>query len=1065
MRFPEFPGSTAELEEEILAQWREESLFHKTLEATAGGEEFVFYEGPPTANGRPGIHHVISRTIKDLVCRYRTMRGRHVTRIAGWDTHGLPVEIEAEKKLGISGKREIEAIGVARFNEVCRESVFTYKEDWERFSERIGYWLDYSNPYVTYSRDYIESVWWILKTLSERGLLYRGHKSVPYCPRCGTALSSHEVAQGYEEVLDPSLYFIAPLADEAGSGPDPEGRAFLVWTTTPWTLPSNVALAVHPDLVYAEVVHEGRRLIVAEARVAALFGEEAEVVRRYPAAELLGRRYLRPFDLVGGRGEGPEGALEENAWRVVAEEFVSAEDGTGLVHMAPAYGADDYAAGQRHGLPLYSPIDDAGKFREGIGLVGGLFAKAADPVLVEDLAARGLVFRHTMESHSYPHCWRCSSPLLYMARASWYLRTTALKEAMLANNLQVGWHPPEVGTGRFGEWLEGNVDWALSRDRYWGTPLPVWICGRESEHIEVIGSFAELGERVGGLPAEFDPHKPWIDELVWPCAQCGAEMRRSPEVIDVWFDSGAMPYAQWHYPFEIEDAWRRHFPADFICEGVDQTRGWFYSLMAISTMLGYGPAYRHVVVNDLLLDRNGQKMSKSRGNVVDPWEAIAEFGADAIRWYLMTVSQPWVPKRFDPEALADAARRTFDTLANSYRFFVLYANLEGWRPAGSETAVAYSILDRWVLSRLNGLVAQVGEGLEGYELTRAARAIGDFVVDDLSNWYVRRSRDRFWGSADSADARAAFATLHRVLVTLSRLLAPFVPFLSDWLHRGLEDGASVHLAPYPEEEMALRDPRLEAGMDAVRVLARLGRAARERVKIRVRQPLGVLYAVVPNGVELDEPLLEVVRDELNVKEVRFLQTADELVTLRARPNFRALGPRFGARTAEAAEAIRGLPMDRLRAYQKGEPLAIVVAGEGYELEGTDFELQQEAQGELEVEADGGYVVALDPTITEALALEGLARELVNRIQRLRRDEGFEISDRIRLGIFGEERIVAAAEMHREFITGETLAPEFTTGAPPAPEGFGVVREVEVEGMPVRIGLSVLPRGGAGDRTL
>lgn len=1068
MKFPEYPGSTTELEQEVLDLWQEEDLFRRTLEATAGGEEFVFYEGPPTANGKPGIHHVISRAIKDLVCRYQTMRGRHVTRIAGWDTHGLPVEIEAEKRLGISGKREIEAIGVARFNEVCRESVFTYKEDWERFSERIGYWLDYSRPYVTYSPEYIESVWWILKQLSERGLLYRGHKSVPYCPRCGTTLSSHEVAQGYEEVLDPSLYFVAPLATAAGEL-DPEGRGFLVWTTTPWTLPSNVALAVHPDLVYVEVLHEGRRLILAESRVAAVFGEGAEVVRRYPAPELIGQRYLRPFDLVGGRAGGEWEAQEAVAWRVVAEEFVSAEDGTGLVHMAPAYGADDYAAGQRHGLPMYTPIDDAGKFAEGIGLVGGLFAKAADPVLVSDLEARGLVFRHTLESHSYPHCWRCSSPLLYMARASWYARTTALKETMLANNLQVGWHPPEVGTGRFGEWLEGNVDWALSRDRYWGTPLPVWICDREASHTEVIGSFAELAERVGGLPEGFDPHKPWIDELVWPCRSCGGEMHRTPEVIDVWFDSGAMPFAQWHYPFENEEAWRRHFPADFICEGVDQTRGWFYSLMAISSMLGHGSAYRHVVVNDLLLDRNGHKMSKSRGNVVDPWEAIASFGADAIRWYLVTVSQPWVPKRFDPEALADAARRTFDTLANTYRFFALYANLEGWSAGseavegGGEDDVAYSVIDRWILSRLDTLVAEVGAGLTSYELTRASRLIADFVVDDLSNWYVRRSRDRFWGSGDAADTRGAFVTLHGTLVTLSRLLAPMVPFLSDWLHRALDGGASVHLAPYPEVVPGRRDSKLEDGMEAVRVLSRLGRAARESVKIRVRQPLGVLYAVIPGAVELDEELLELVRDELNVKEVRFLQVAEELVELRARPNFRVLGPRFGARTAAAAEAIRGLATEQLQAFRLGEPLTIVLDGEGYEIGGEEFELREESRGELVVEADGGYVVALDPAITEELRLEGLARELINRIQRLRREEGFEISDRIRLGIFGDERIVAAAGAYQSFIAGETLALEYESGGEPAASGYAVLREAEVDGVPVSIGLSVLSRTGSGDQ--
>jgi len=1059
MNFPEYPGSATELEEQVLRRWREEELFRRTLEATAEGEEFVFYEGPPTANGRPGIHHVISRTIKDLVCRYQTMRGRHVTRIAGWDTHGLPVEIEAEKKLGISGKREIEAVGVARFNEVCRDSVFTYKEDWERFSERIGYWLDYSRPYVTFSPEYIESVWWLLKQLDERGLLYRGHKSVPYCPRCGTALSSHEVAQGYEEVFDPSLYFLCPWAGANGEA-DPEGRAFVVWTTTPWTLPSNVALAIHPDLAYVEVEYRGRRLVLAEARVAAVLGEEARVVRRYGPGELVGQRYLRPFDLV------PATAGSEEAWRVVAENFVSAEDGTGIVHLAPAFGADDYAAGQRHGLPMFKPVDDAGKFEEGLPLVGGLFVKAADPVLVEALEARGLVLRHTLEAHSYPHCWRCSSPLLYMARASWYIRTTAMKEAMLANNRQVDWHPPEVGSGRFGEWLEGNVDWALSRDRYWGTPLPIWVCDRNPEHTEVIGSFAELADKAGGLAEGFDPHKPWIDEYHWSCARCGGTMRRTPEVIDVWFDSGAMPYAQWHYPFENEDLWKRHFPADFICEGVDQTRGWFYSLMAISTTLGLGPAYRHVVVNDLLLDKDGQKMSKSRGNVVDPWDAIATFGADAIRWYLVTVSQPWVPKRFDPEALGEAARRTFDTLANTYRFFALYANLEGWRPEGRTgegpgTGVAMEpprvddVLDRWILSRLDGLVDRVGREMDAYELTRAARAIGDFIVDDLSNWYVRRSRDRFWGSADSADTRAAFATLHWTLVTVARLLAPVTPFLADWLHRALTGGESVHLARFPEPIPGLRDERLEIGMDAARTLARLGRAARERVKIRVRQPLGIVQAVVPAGVVLDEALLGVVRDELNIKEVRFLQAAEELVTLRARPNFRVLGPRFGARTAQAAEAIRALPSERLLAFRRGEALTIVVDGEGYELTGEEFEVQEEAKGELVVEADEGFVVALDPTITEALRLEGLARELVNRIQRLRRDEGLQVSDRIRLGIFGGSEIQAAAVAHREFIAGETLAVEVEVGGEPPVGGYDVVREVEVDGLAARIGFTVV----------
>jgi len=1057
MKFPEYPKNTEALESQVLELWRKESLFQKTLAATEGGEEFVFYEGPPTANGQPGIHHVISRTIKDLVCRYQTMLGRHVTRIAGWDTHGLPVEIEAEKKLGISGKREIEALGVARFNEVCRESVFTYKEDWERFSERIGYWLDYSDPYITYSSEYIESVWWILHRLSEEGLLYRGHKSVPYCPRCGTALSSHEVAQGYEEVLDPSLYFILPLLDEDGAA-DAEGRALLVWTTTPWTLPSNAAVAVHPDLTYAEVEYEGRRLIVAESRIEPLFGEDAKVLRRFGADELIGRRYQPAFDLLVGRVAPANGAPEENAWQIIAEEYVSAEDGTGLVHIAPAYGSDDYLAGQRYELPMYSPIDDAGKFIAGLPLVGGLFVKEADPVLVEDLEGRGLVFRHTLESHSYPHCWRCSSPLIYMARASWYLRTTAIKETMLENNRQVEWHPPEVGSGRFGEWLEGNVDWALSRDRYWGTPLPIWICSQDEAHTEVIGSFEALAERVGSLPDDFDPHKPWIDELTWECTECTGEMRRTPEVVDVWFDSGAMPYAQWHYPFENEEEWKRHFPADFICEGVDQTRGWFYSLMAISSMLGDGPAYKNVVVNDLILDKNGHKMSKSRGNVVDPWEAISSFGADAIRWYLLTVSQPWVPKRFDPEALADAARRTFDTLANTYRFFALYANLEEWDPEEGAFEGGFDelpILDRWIRSRLTGLVEEVRKSLDEYELTRATRAIGNFVIDDLSNWYVRRGRDRFWGSADSADARAAFTTLHQTLVTVARLLAPAVPFLSDWLHRGLEAGATVHLAAFPEPDPKARDLELEEGMEAVRALARLGRAAREKIKIRVRQPLGALYAVVPGRIELDEELLAIVKSELNVKEVRFLQVAEELVTLRARPDFRVLGPRFGPRTNAAAEAIRSLPAKALNAFRGGEELTIILDGEGYELDGTEFELYEEARGELEVESDDGYVVALDPTLTDALLEEGLARELVNRVQRLRRDAGFEVSDRIRLGIFGSEAVQRAAGAHEGFITGETLALEYEIGADPDEGRFEVVREVEIDDETISIGLKVL----------
>jgi isoleucyl-tRNA synthetase len=1046
--YPAYPQDALALEEQVLTWWREESLFARTLEATRDGPPFVFFEGPPTANGRPGIHHVLSRTIKDLVCRYRTMRGHAVTRIAGWDTHGLPVEIEAEKRLGISGKRQIEELGVARFNEVCRESVFTYQEEWERLSERIGYWLDYSRPYITYAPDYIESVWWILAQLHRGGLVYRGHKSVPFCPRCGTALSSHEVAQGYEDVEDPSIHFLAPVLTGAGEE-DPDRRAFLVWTTTPWTLPANAGLAVDPGLEYVEVQWQDRRLIVAAARAAAIFGEDVAVVGRCAGRELVGMLYRRPFDLI------PEPAERGGGWTVVPEDFVSAEEGTGIVHLAPAFGADDYAAGQRHGLPMFRPLDDTGTFDAALPLVGGLFAKASDEPLVADLRDRGLVFRYRLESHSYPHCWRCGSPLLYMARDSWFIRTTAVRDRMLANNREVRWHPPEVGTGRFGEWLEGNIDWALSRERYWGTPLPAWVCDGDAAHVEFIGSFAELAERVGPLPADFDPHKPHIDALTWPCPHCAGAMHRTPEVIDVWFDSGAMPFAQWHYPFENQEQFQRHFPADFICEGVDQTRGWFYSLMAISTLLGRGPAYRNVLVNDLVLDAQGQKMSKSRGNVVDPWSAIGESGVDAIRWYFLVASQPWVPKRFDPQALGETARRTFDTLANTYRFFALYANLEPWRDSDRDPPSAdRPVLDRWVLSRLHRLVGRVGEALDAYDLTRAGRLIADYIVDDVSNWYVRRSRDRFWGSGDDAGTRAAFRTLHEVLVTTARLLAPFTPFVSDWLHRALRDAHSVHLAGYPAMDPALTDDDLEAEMEAVRTLARLGRAARERVRIRVRQPLAVLHAVIPGRVAVRPELLDVLTDELNVREVRFLAGVEDLVRLRARPNFRSLGARYGKRTPHVAEAARSLDQSVLQALRRGDAVSILLDGEALRLEPGDVELQEEPLGELVVESDGGHTAALDPRIDEDLRLEGLARELVSRIQRLRREAGLEVHDRIRLVVTGDAAVEEAARRHGPFIGSETLALEVAVGAGDAERA----QELELDGLAARIGLSVVGKG-------
>lgn len=1046
MSYPELPKGLLEIEEETLRRWKDEDLFRQTLEANADGARFVFYEGPPTANGRPGLHHILSRTIKDLVCRHRAMLGHSVTRIAGWDTHGLPVEIEAEKKLGISGKPEIEALGIAEFNQACKDSVFTYKEEWEELSERIGYWLEYWRPYVTFHTTYVESVWSILKTFADKGLLYRGHKSVPYCPRCGTALSSHEVAQGYRDVEDPSLTFVAQVIDERGEA-DAEGRAFLAWTTTPWTVPANAGLAVHPGLTYAEVARDGRRYIVAQSRVEALFGEDAEVVATHQGADLVGWRYRRPLDLV----EAP--ADPGNGWTVVAEDFVSADDGTGIVHMAPAFGADDYAAGKRHDLPMLNPIDGAGRFLPEVGLVAGQFVKDADPVLVEALRERGCLFDIGRVLHSYPHCWRCDSPLLYVAIDSWFAATSSMKDELLANNDQIAWHPPEVGEKRFAEWLRGNIDWALSRDRYWGTPLPVWVCDTDREHMHWIGSLEQLAEAAGPLAEDFDPHRPFIDEVTWSCRECEGTMRRTPEVIDVWFDSGAMPYAQWHYPFENQDEFEAHFPADFICEGLDQTRGWFYSLLAISTMLGRGPSFRNVLVNDLVLDAEGSKMSKSKGNVVNPWDAIADHGADAVRWYFITSSNPWLPKRYDPAGVSEAARKFFDTLFNTYRFFALYASVEGWSPSDADPPRAERpLLDRWLLRRLESVTEEVSSELDAYQLTRAYRALGDFVVEDLSNWYVRRTRSRFWNSQDEADQRAAFRTLHDALRTVVVLAAPCVPFAADWLHRALT-GRSVHLERFPERSVdAGEGASIIEDMEAVRMLVSLGRAAREDVQIRVRQPLRELRAVLPGGRTLPADMLEVVRDELNVKSVGFLTSVDGIATLTARPNYRALGGRFGKQTNDAANAIRALSQEALSAVRAGDAMTIVVAGTEYPLEPGDLEIVQEAAGDLVVKGEGAYTVALDPTLDDALRSEGVARELVNRIQRLRKDAGLEITDRIELAIGGPAGVLGAAETHRDFIGGETLASavSMVDGGHEGVYPHGL--DVDIDGTPAWIGL-------------
>jgi isoleucyl-tRNA synthetase len=1044
MSYRDLPDSISALEDEILRCWAEEDTFHRSLEGAEGEPEFVFYEGPPTANGRPGVHHVMARTIKDTIVRYRAMTGRHVTRIAGWDTHGLPVEIEAERMLGISGKPDIERLGVARFNAVCRENLFTYKEDWEQLSQRIGYWLDYDRPYITCSPEYIESVWWAIGQIEKKGLLYLGYKVLPYCPRCGTGLSSHEVAQGYADRTDPSITVRFPVTGDPG-------RFLLVWTTTPWTLVSNTAVAFGPDVAYVEVEHEGSRYILANSRVASLFGDGADVRKGIPASELEGLEYDRPLQVTP--------SYPATTGRLLAAPFVSDADGTGLVHIAPAFGADDFDLGQRAGLPVFRPVDDAGRFLPDTDQVGGMLVKEADPLLEALLDEFGLLFRSERLNHSYPHCWRCDTALIYMARDSWYVRTTDVRERMLAENAAIAWHPPEIGVGRMGEWLQNNVDWAISRERYWGTPLPIWLCDT-CDGREVLGSYDELADRVGALPDAFDPHRPEIDDYRWACRAdgCKGQMCRVSQVLDAWFDSGSMPFAQWHYPFENQELFDRHFPADAIAEGLDQTRGWFYSLLALSTILFDGAAYRHVLVNDLILDGSGQKMSKSKGNVVDPWETIDRHGADVLRFYFLVSSNPWAPKRWDADALHETNRKLFDTLRSTYRFFALYARLDGWshEVGNARKPSERMLIDRWLLSRVDTVAAATAQALDDYDLTGAARRISSFVQDDLSNWYVRATRDRFWASRpDSSDVLAtpdAFATLHHALVTTARLLAPLAPFLSDWLHRELT-GQSVHLARYPDR-FESRDLELEEGMDDVRRLATLGRAAREEVGIRVRQPLRELQAVLPGGRVLAASLVAVLRAELNVKSVVFPRADDDIVRLSAKPDYGALGPRFGSRTPEVARAIEKLETEQVQALRAGNRLELVLDGLVADIAPTDVAILEEATGDLVVQAEGGYLVGLSTELDEELLSEGRAREIVNRVQRLRRESEFAVSDRVRLGIEGPADIERAAHEHAAYIGAETLAVSIEVGEDALAE-FAGVHEVDIERGTVRIGLAVV----------
>lgn len=1045
--------SFPEMEERIGAGWKESRVFERSLEQREGAEVWSFYEGPPTANGRPGSHHVLSRVFKDIYPRYRSMRGYRVPRKAGWDCHGLPVELEVEKQLGISSKQEIEEYGIEEFNRLCRESVFTYVEEWNRLTERIGFWIDLDDPYVTMDDSYIESVWWSLKQLHDSDRLYEGHRVSPYCPRCGTTLSSHEVAQGYKDVIDPSVFVRFPLKDREGS--------LLIWTTTPWTLPGNYAVAVAPDVTYAEVEFAGEKLILAEGLVEKVLGEGAAPDRTFKGSELIGDRYEEPF---------PGMAENSGRFEIIGGDFVTTDDGTGLVHIAPAFGEDDYRAAIESGLydpsgkgpegTLFNPVGLDGRFDERVTGFAGEFVKDPEITtgLIRHLEENGRLFRASDYEHAYPHCWRCGTPLLYYAKASWYIKTAEAREAMLAGNKTIGWHPDHIKDGRFGRWLENNVDWALSRDRYWGTPLPIWECSDPGcDDSFCAGSIEELKEKAGTVPD--DLHRPYIDEVTWAC-ECGkGEMKRVVSVIDTWYDSGAMPFAQFHYPFEGEAEFEERFPADFICEAIDQTRGWFYTLLAESTLLFDKPSYENVVCLGLILDGDGQKMSKSKGNVVSPWEVLDQFGADAFRWYLFTAQQPWAGYRFSMDAISEALRSFLLTLWNTYSFWVLYANADGFDASTApEPAAEPTDLDRWAVSRLQATIEDVTAKMDDFDCTAAGRAIAEYV-EELSNWYVRLSRRRFW----EGDA-AAFATLRHCLVEVAALLAPFTPFIAEEIHRNLVGGAegefgemadSVHLRDFPAPEPALRDEALEAAMAATRQTVELGRASRAQAKAKVRQPLARAVVVATDAErEAISSQAELIKSELNVKELEFVTDQSDLVSYLVKPNFRTLGPRFGKSMPQVAAAVAALDPGRVaETVEAGGEIGISIEGKDHTLVSDDLLLSMEPLEGYQVEAESGHAVALALDLDEDLIREGLAREIVHAVQNARKDAGLEITDRINLSLAGDQELLDAARTHEGYVTGEVLARSIELGGDTAEASAPGTPEITIDGKPLRISVT------------
>ena len=1027
------------LEERILAWWRETDVFARTLEARADAPTWLFYEGPPTANGKPGIHHVEPRTFKDVYPRYKTMTGHLVRRKGGWDCHGLPVEIEVEKEIGTTGKRDIEAYGIAEFNALCRASVQRYVGEFERLTERIGFWIDMSDAYWTMSTTYIESVWWSLKQLHERGLLQQDYKVTAYCPRCGTALSDAEVAQGYQHVADPSVYLRFPVVES--TLPQVIGASLVVWTTTPWTLPSNEGAAVLANGEYAVYERDGDRLIVA-VHLAHVLGDGWTQGDSFNGSTLVGARYEPPYPNV------------EGAHTVVAADFVSMEDGTGIVHLAPAFGPDDLAVGRAQGWPVWRPVADDGTFTDDApAFVRGRFVKDADPAIVDDLRTRELLIDAGAYEHAYPFCWRCGTPLLYFARTSWYLRTTAVKDRMLEVNDQIQWIPDHIKDGRFGNWLANNVDWAISRERYWGTPLPIWRCAQG--HDTAVGSLVELSELAERDVTGVDPHRPFIDEVTFRCPACATTATRVPEVIDTWYDSGAMPFAQWGYHPELDrglEEFAASFPADFISEAIDQTRGWFYTLLAEAVLQFDETAYRNVVCLGHLIAEDGRKMSKSLGNQFDPWEALDRQGADALRWWMLTNGSPWESRRIGHEILDEHVRQFLLPLWNVYAFFVTYANASGV-DADEVDATPTDPMDRWIRSQLAETVGVVRDRMERYDATAAGRRIQTFL-DDLSGWYVRRSRRRFWhpGAGGDAGGEAAFATLHLCLVTLSQLLAPFTPFIAEELWRNLAAGRvgrpdSVHLSTFPEPDEGAIDPSLDAAMATARQIVELGRRVRTDTKMRTRQPLTEAVAHVSGHDPGVEALLPIVAEELNVHDVRLATSADAFGTWRAKPDFKALGPRLGSRVQAVAAALAEDDGTLAETLAGGRPVTIELDGGAVEIGHDDVVLARDVLAGWGVASDGGVTVALELELTPELRSEGLARELVRVAQDARRTAGLAVQDRIVLHIVATGELADAKDAHAAFIVGETLATELRSDPP---EDADASLTAEIDGMPVQV---------------